>query len=165
VNKNKDEVVLEIKNPELDDVAIIKRIQQQVAERRASGSYPVDPSGLGPKTLLAKITDKSDYSTITVDTGLMYQILDNLMAGSRLQEQQFTSSVPLVGPFIATLRRMWNWMSTKWYVLPLLKQQSEFNEQAVFAINQLMQSLESVQQETAKLQTRISKLERGEKVE
>ena len=45
-----------------------------------------------------------------------------------LQEQPFVSRAPLIGPAIVWFRSLWNWMSTKWYVLPLVAQQNAFNE-------------------------------------
>ena len=48
-----------------------------------------------------------------------------------LQEHRFSSSAPVVGPLIAWLRERWNNIATKWYVRPLIQQQSEFNLLAV----------------------------------
>jgi hypothetical protein len=51
-----------------------------------------------------------------------------------LQEHRFRSPIPLIGPLIALLRAAWNSVSTKWYVRPLLQQQTEFNELVAAAI-------------------------------
>lgn len=48
-----------------------------------------------------------------------------------LQEHRFRSRVPVVGPWIAWLREMWNSVSTKWYVRPLLERQNDFNGRVV----------------------------------
>lgn len=45
----------------------------------------------------------------------------------RLQEQPFTSGAPLFGGLIARFRAAWNSVSTKWYVRPMMTQQTEFN--------------------------------------
>jgi hypothetical protein len=44
-----------------------------------------------------------------------------------IREQPFQSGVPIIGPLISWFRARWNSISTRWYVLPLLQQQSEFN--------------------------------------
>jgi hypothetical protein len=57
----------------------------------------------------------------------MDRLLADLEARRTIHEQPFHSSVPIVGPIVAWFRTMWNNISTRWYVLPLLQQQSEFN--------------------------------------
>jgi septal ring factor EnvC (AmiA/AmiB activator) len=44
-----------------------------------------------------------------------------------LQEQPFTSSVPVIGVLIVAFRNMWNSVAAKWYVRSIAQQQSEFN--------------------------------------
>ncbi len=58
------------------------------------------------------------------------------------QEQPFTSSLPVLGPVIVTMRRAWNWMSTKWYVRPILDQQIAFNLTVVQIITEMCTILE-----------------------
>jgi hypothetical protein len=55
--------------------------------------------------------------------------LDQLQSAATLQEYRFRSQIPLVGPLIARFRELWNGVSTRWYVRPLIQQQSEFNKQ------------------------------------
>ncbi len=57
--------------------------------------------------------------------------LDQLRALATLREHPFRSRVPLIGPLIARFREIWNNVSTRWYVLPLLHQQSEVNRRLV----------------------------------
>lgn len=52
---------------------------------------------------------------------------DWLSNKAEIQEQPFRSSTRFVGPVIARLRSLWNGVSTKWYVRPMLHQQNEFN--------------------------------------
>lgn len=61
-------------------------------------------------------------------------LLPLLREKQQIQEQPFSSGVPVVGPLIARLRAAWNSVSTKWYVRPLLQQQNEFNNLAVAEI-------------------------------
>jgi len=62
---------------------------------------------------------------------------DELNALRTLPEPRFTSRVPLLGPLVVAVRRLWNWMSTKWYVQPILEQQNRFNEQVVRSLDEL----------------------------
>jgi len=58
------------------------------------------------------------------------------------QERPFTSSTPVLGPVIIWVRRAWNSMSTRWYVLPILEQQVRFNSTLVQAVNEISSLLE-----------------------
>jgi hypothetical protein len=55
----------------------------------------------------------------------------------RLREHAFTSPVPLVGGLIAAFRSLWNGVATRWYVRPLIDQQSEVNALTLEALRQL----------------------------
>jgi hypothetical protein len=65
---------------------------------------------------------------------------DQLRSAATLQEYRFRSQVPLMGPLIARFRELWNSMSTKWYVRPLIEQQSEINRQLVAVLTDLRDS-------------------------
>jgi septal ring factor EnvC (AmiA/AmiB activator) len=67
---------------------------------------------------------------------------DRLRELGRLREEPFRSSVPVFGGLIAAFRTAWNSVSTKWYVRPMMAQQTAFNEAVV-------DSLESVQASVA----------------
>lgn len=56
----------------------------------------------------------------------------------QVEEQPFESSAPVVGPAIAGFRSAWNNVATRWYVLPLLKQQNLHN----WAVMHLLKALE-----------------------
>jgi GT2 family glycosyltransferase len=45
----------------------------------------------------------------------------------QIEEHPFQSHVPVVGPGIAAFRQVWNNVSTRWYVLPMIQQQNVFN--------------------------------------
>ena len=57
--------------------------------------------------------------------------LEMLSEDQTLQEQPFTSRVPVFGPLIVAFRDLWNSVATKWYVRPIAQQQSLFNAQLV----------------------------------
>lgn len=73
-----------------------------------------------------------------------------------LQEQPFVSRAPLIGPAIVWFRSLWNWMSTKWYVLPLVAQQNAFNAATVQTLREIATSVESLASLVYALQTRVA---------
>ncbi len=50
-----------------------------------------------------------------------------LQEKGRLQEQPFSSSVPILGPLIVWFRSAWNSVAAKWVIRPIIQQQNEFN--------------------------------------
>jgi hypothetical protein len=52
---------------------------------------------------------------------------DWLVAKSQVAERPFTSQTAVIGGLIARFRELWNSVSTRWYVRPLLQQQNEYN--------------------------------------
>lgn len=50
-----------------------------------------------------------------------------LQEKGRLEEQPFSSTVPLFGPLIVRLRSAWNNVAARWVILPIIQQQNEFN--------------------------------------
>lgn len=58
-----------------------------------------------------------------------------LQEKGHLQEQPFTSSVPLLGPLIAWFRSAWNSVAAKWVIRPVIQQQNEFNRLVVQQIS------------------------------
>jgi hypothetical protein len=74
-----------------------------------------------------------------------------LRARAILCEHHFHSDVPLIGSLIAWIRDRWNSVATKWYVRPLIQQQSEFNEVVV----DRLAGMEARLQRLTELQTRL----------
>lgn len=67
----------------------------------------------------------------------------------QLIEPCFSSNTKIVGPLLVRIRRAWNWMSTKWFVAPILQQQREFNamvaqelRETVLAVGEIGRALE-----------------------
>lgn len=58
-----------------------------------------------------------------------------------VREQPFVSRAPLIGRLIAAFRSTWNSVSTRWYVLPLLQQQVEFNGAVARAVAALAREI------------------------
>lgn len=70
--------------------------------------------------------------------------LDELLAKGQVRERPFVSHIPIIGRLIAWFRAAWNSVSTKWYVLPLLQQQNEFNAQLVSYLRALEERLDDL---------------------
>ncbi len=45
----------------------------------------------------------------------------------KLIERPFESNTPVFGPLIVRFRSLWNSVAAKWFVRPLIQQQTEFN--------------------------------------
>lgn len=74
---------------------------------------------------------------------------DPLAERALLREHVFRSRLPLVGGLVAALRRLWNDMSTTWYVRPLVEQQSAFNSAVVQRLAELEERLAETDRELA----------------
>jgi hypothetical protein len=57
--------------------------------------------------------------------------ISELQAKSLVQERPFVSSIPILGWLISFIRRVWNNVAARWYVLRILQQQNAFNQAAV----------------------------------
>jgi len=71
---------------------------------------------------------------------------ERLRARAVLREHRFHSDVPLIGPLIAWARERWNSIATKWYVRPLIQQQSEFNQAVVDRLTDMEMRLQQHEQ-------------------
>ncbi len=78
-----------------------------------------------------------------------------------VSEQPFTSVVPVLGPLIVGVRTAWNWIATKWYVLPIVKQQNDFNGSVARSWNDLLNYLKYVVFFARDVSRRLDLLERS----
>jgi GT2 family glycosyltransferase len=65
---------------------------------------------------------------MSVEETLQRQRLEEMQT---VREVPFSSQVPVLGRLFVAFRSLWNSMSTKWYVRPLLQQQNAFNAEVV----------------------------------
>jgi GT2 family glycosyltransferase len=77
--------------------------------------------------------DRLLQAALSKDSAIPPSISDNPIQkelGNRqhINEPEFKSEVVLLGPAIASFRRSWNDVSTKWYVRAIIQQQGAFNE-------------------------------------
>jgi hypothetical protein len=55
-----------------------------------------------------------------------------------IQEPEFHSHLPVIGPLVAFFRTQWNKVAAKWYVLSMFQQQIECNALIVSLLNELV---------------------------
>lgn len=84
-----------------------------------------------------------------------HQSIEQLAKLGNLREEPFRSDVPVLGPLIVRLRTFWNSISTRWYVMPLLQQQSQYNMLLVQQIQQLDQLAAELREIIEELDERI----------
>ena len=63
-----------------------------------------------------------------------------------LQEQPFHSDKPLVGRLIVWFRTLWNNVATRWYVIPIIQQQTAINHRLRTEIAILREELSGEQE-------------------
>jgi hypothetical protein len=135
------QAVVEIRDPELDGDALAREMVEAVAQRRAEGAYDLDLASRGPKALRPREgQEPAEGGVITHYPGFpgLQEAVAELIVRGELHEPDFASDTPLIGPAIVAIRRLWNWMSTKWYVRPILREQSQANVRTAWVISDLM---------------------------
>ena len=159
--------VIEIRDPALDGPAIARSVREQAAWRGVQDAEFVDRAALAPKPLHPDIATPG--SEATVDFPGLRESLAELIGRSKLDEPSFQSAVPILGPIIVAVRRAWNWMSTKWYVRPIMAQQSDINTRSARAVSDLAQwheldarRLEHLETRLAELEARLARMEKAE---
>jgi len=128
-----------------------------MAQRLAAGGYGPDPRSFGPASLRNALTLTATVSA--QGTAELDRELAILTASQTVHEPAFESSAPVIGRVIVMTRRAWNWMSTKWYVRPIVAQQNRINRQATSVMSALAQQHELDEQRISDLQTRVTELE------
>jgi len=161
--------VIEIRDPALDGPAIARSVREQAAWRGAQDAQFVDLAALIPEPLQPAIA-ASGGDAAAGFPGLR-ESLAELIGRSRLDEPDFQSAVPLLGPVIVAVRRVWNWMSTKWYARPIMAQQSDLNARSARAISDLAQwheldarRLDQLETQLADLEARLARIEKAEEI-
>ncbi|WP_420629578.1 hypothetical protein [Candidatus Leptofilum sp.] len=137
---------IEIQDSAIDQTAI----HQRLADALAARSSWRDVAQVGPESLRP---GKTAVYLATTET--LNRLMIDLMAQEPLQERPFASNVPLLGPLIVAFRNAWNWMSTKWYVLPIIQQQAEINRKLLLTVNELAQRQELDAQRIAQLEAHL----------
>ncbi len=143
--------MIEIRDSNINQEEILNLIAAQI-----KGKAIPDFSVMGPESLRNAQTDNLQELDAKPNN---HETFIDLMLLHQLQEPEFTSEAPLIGPWIVRLRRLWNWMSTKWYVRPIIKQQSTINGQIALLLMEMETTLKENRQTIADLETKVKRLE------
>jgi GT2 family glycosyltransferase len=108
---------------------------------------------------LAQAVDASEPSNSRVDPSPASALVSQLQAllqqieeQHELKEHMFYSDLPLIGGVVARIRSFWVSVATRWYLLPVMHQQSLLNQQIYHSFQLLLGVLAQVQQEQAQQQ-------------
>ena len=85
------------------------------------------------------LADLAQRAVATTPTGVAAAPASfaGLASRAEVAPRPFRSAVPLIGPAIAAVRGAWNWMSTRWYLAPILEQQNAYNREVADALAHL----------------------------
>lgn len=99
---------------------------------------------------------------------------DELIAKSRWEERPFPPTLPLIGPLISQLRRVWLRVAERGYIVPLWQQQNRFNHALLAALREqderivtqdctaveMRRAFDDVLRETRQLHDQLNRLNR-----
>jgi hypothetical protein len=130
------ENTLEIRDSALDATAFRQAVAAGLAYRRATGAYNDDLASV-VRTVFG---EEAAPDEAMGDPRVLPELVAALATSWPIQELPFISRVPVFGRLIVLVRNAWNWMSTQWYVRPLMQQQVVFNALATRTIATLAAS-------------------------
>ncbi|MBN1454115.1 MAG: hypothetical protein JW963_24070 [Anaerolineales bacterium] len=144
-------------DPAVDVRALLSDIAESCRHRWGEGGSDLDMTTMGPEALrpsggATEHPEKADVEELLWNFRVA---LDDLISHARLIEPEFHSIVPVFGPFIAAVRRFWNTISTKWYVIGWMNQQAKFNVAAVDLVYALLKLQESNEQRLRCLESEL----------
>ena len=144
---------VKINDPNLDRAAIARQLQAALAQMPPLPDLAqTGPAKLHRAAILAPGQNDTDLLDFNRD---LIGLIDN----ATLQETEFSSNAPVIGPFIVKFRQLWNWMSTRWYVLPIIRQQSDVNMQMAIMLVEMAQLQALHTRHIVNLQEKINRLE------
>ncbi|MCP4422691.1 MAG: hypothetical protein GY805_39280 [Chloroflexi bacterium] len=144
--------IIEIKDPKLNKTDILNQIAAQM-----DGKVVPDFATIGPEKLRHAVPNRVSLEQGNESSN--HEAFIDLMISHQLEEPAFTSEAPIIGPWIVRLRQVWNWMSTKWYVLPIIKQQSDVNGQIAVLLLEMETWMNERNQTIANLEEKVNRLE------
>ncbi|MSQ26749.1 MAG: class I SAM-dependent methyltransferase [Dehalococcoidia bacterium] len=109
----------DLPHPDLQTGAILQELRRELCVLQEASS----PSLAGTFVEL--------QATDALGTFVLSNSVQDLDRRSALTPLPFGSDLPLVGLAVAKFRTLWNEVATRWYLQPLLQQQSEFNASVV----------------------------------
>ncbi len=102
-------------------------------------------SAAGPIRDFAPAPDGLVHSPILDGLGRLEALerrLARLRAEAVLREPPFTSTKRWLGPLIIGFRQLWNAIATRWYILPVLAQQTNVNQELAETLAEIVQEME-----------------------
>jgi hypothetical protein len=158
--------IIEIRDPQIDVDALMARIRENVARRRREGAYTEDLDVIAEEVFAGAMAGQVTSFIAGGDVHNLAASMAELNARWMVREVPFASNVPVFGPLIVVVRNAWNWMSTKWYVRPILHQLVGFNALVVRALNDsvaiqqgLTEEVRQLRAEAAALRKEIERLQ------
>jgi GT2 family glycosyltransferase len=118
------------------------RALEQANELIASSSPPVTPEILQ----VPELPELHRYASNANPTHIR-DLKEELYALHNLPEHRFNSDTPVIGPLFAGFREAWLSIAARWYVWPIVEQQSTFNLRAVQSLEETAQQIEIIRQE------------------
>ena len=153
-----------VKEAEL--TALRQAYADNLAALEGRADFVVNPAGAAPLPksrvrleVLRMLEGQAEVSLASREAGASLDRSAELRSKCQLTEAPFVSSAPVVGPLVVRFRRLWNWMSTKWYVRPLVQQQNEFNALFVRSLRALESSGVECERAVVRLNTTLARLE------
>jgi hypothetical protein len=159
------DAIIEIRDPEIDAEAIMRRIRENIRQRRTEAeAQGLDYEAFVEGLYSAQVTARFEHS-LYYDLRRMSVGYDNIGVGLSLTE----SRLPLVAPLVQRVRAALHHLVI-YYTNKLAGQQARFNEYVVRALTGLVKALEegptpddvgALRQEVAELRARLEQLETG----
>lgn len=150
--------VIEIRDPEVDVDALMTIVRANVARRLAEGAYREDLDAIANQVFAEVLTKPEAAAGIIQEDQNLAAILAELNTRWMVSEVPFRSNAPVVGPLIVAIRSAWNWMSTKWYVRPLIHQLVSFNAVVVRAFSESVATQQKMADELHQQQAELKAL-------
>lgn len=115
--------------------AILRALREELRAAESQGLTPPRPT-----------TEASlDYARAQNRLG---QLIKELQERWVITPKPFTSRLPVIGGLVVRFRTLWNQVSTRWYVDPVIQQQSDFNGTVLRLAQHVELVLEALQEET-----------------
>jgi GT2 family glycosyltransferase len=128
-------------------------LRRAFAEHAALLSADADPLlGAGAPELRPALADAlaqlAERAVATAPVGRPGAPSPSRLRGlAQVQPRPFRSAVPAVGPAIAAARAAFNWVSTRWYLAPILEQQNRLNAEVVEALERVEAQLDRLERQ------------------
>jgi hypothetical protein len=101
----------------------------------------------------------SDETMTVAYLNTLEALIEEEARHSALQEFQFTSTTPVVGPILAAVRSAANALATKWVIRALIQQQNRYNNANLRVLREMLNLNQTLLARVHDLEARIATLE------